>query len=113
MGIIALIQGISIAIERAYRDALKAGTIDGVKPISAVNTTLYMYDNIGIEAINPATIDGNTKHNDSVRIKPTNPVLLNPISLITPISNVFVSTEISSKEYISSTDTTIKIKSRI
>ena len=28
MGIIALIQGISIAIERAYRDALKAGTID-------------------------------------------------------------------------------------
>ena len=113
MGIIALTQGISIAIERAYKDAPNAGTIDGVKPISAVNTTLYMYDSIGIEVIKPATIDGNIKHMDSVRTKPTNPVLLKPISLMTPISKVFVSTEISSKEYIRSTETTMKINKRI
>ena len=98
MGIIALVQGISIAIDSACKEAPNSGTIDGVKPMSAVNTTLYMYDSTGIEMIKPATIDGNTKHIDSVRIKPTNPNLLRPISRITPISNVFVSTEISSKE---------------
>ena len=42
MGMIALTQGISIAIESACNDALNSGTIDGVKPMSAVNTTLYM-----------------------------------------------------------------------
>ena len=98
MGIIALVQGISIAIDSACKEAPNSGTIDGVKPMSAVNTTLYMYDSTGIEMIKPATIDGNTKHIDSVRIKPTNPNLLRPISRITPISNVLVSTEIRSSE---------------
>ena len=41
---------------------------------------------------------GATKRADCVIIIPMKPALVSPVSLITPISNVFVSTEIRSKE---------------
>ena len=88
----------NIAIESAYIEAPNSGMIEGVNPISSVNTILYIYDRIGIETINPAKIDGKTKHIDWVRTKPTNPAVLKPNSRMTPISKVFVSTEIISNE---------------
>ena len=39
---IALKHGIAIAIDIAYKVAMKPGNIDGVKPMSSVNTKLYM-----------------------------------------------------------------------
>ena len=53
-----------IAIESAYIEAPNSGIIEGVNPISSVNTKLYICDRIGIETINPAIIDGKTKHID-------------------------------------------------
>ena len=54
----------NIAIESACIQAPNSGKNEGVNPISSVNITLYIYDRIGIETINPAIIDGKTKHID-------------------------------------------------
>lgn len=64
IGIIALTQGMNIAIESACIQAPNSGKNEGVNPISSVNITLYIYDRIGIDTINPAIIDGKTKHID-------------------------------------------------
>ena len=63
----------------------------------------------GKEKINPVNNAGNTKHADYVNIIPINPNFVSPTRRMIPISCVFVSTEIISKEYIRSTATIINI----
>ena len=57
----------------------------------------------------PIMTAGKTKQLAWVKISPIKALLLRPINRITPISNVFVSTEIIKSEYISKTAIPINI----
>ena len=58
----------------------------------------------------PAMTAGKTKQLACTKTIPMKPFLLKPTRRITPISKVFVSTEINKSEYISKTATPINIR---
>lgn len=67
---------------------------------------------VGNEMMNAEMTAGRTNMPACVNISPTKPSFVRPTSRITPNSNDFDSTEISSSENTSKMDTTMKIISR-
>ena len=68
---------------------------------------------IGNERANASKIDGMTNIPAWVRIMPTMPVFVRPTRRITPYSNVFDSTEVSSKEKTRKVATVAKMIKRM
>ena len=111
IGGMALKNRIRKPIARAYSVAFASGQTVGWNPISSVKSNLYIIQIQGNAHMKPAMTEGNTKHAACVKIIPKNPFLLKPTKRITPISKVFVSTEIIKSEYISKMAIPINMRS--
>ena len=98
IGAIALIAGINRPRQRAWAAALGSGYRECLKPRSSVNKLVYRKYIIGTLVANPSTMAGTTNIAACVKIIVAKPALLNPTNLMTPISNVLVSTDMRRSE---------------
>ena len=113
IGMIELRSGIKMPIARAQIEAYQPGKIDGMNPRSYENRLLQTNQMHGTDITKPRITEGNTNMVAWVSMSPTKPPFVSPTRRITPISKVFVSTEIRRSEQIRRHATTMKMIRRM